>query len=846
MPFLDVNADKLSYLISYGTREGELQRFFKDHYLQLIVKGAKLRHRPSNRKDRINCLVFKLPRSTDEIVREYFQKHLAVEFPEPVSEILEWFSVFNDNGGGGLPADDAKRLARSALTHLFSPNPDPDLLAYLRAAPTARQGARSLKPDTTDRRTQQEEDAGALDSIPDAASLVARLPTLLLAATFGQTEALQDAASDLPRDTQTFVDGLLSARAGDSEALESAIESLDEGAYERSVLEGLRGRARAETRSASADPSGLRVVTPAWFSGEHPSLLKVIGVATKELDAVVFVKPLAVEVNGTWMRLTDTDRVDLFPISGDTMTHRGSGRRIPQVGEYVHWEVEHRDRDQGRTRYHLAEELTRIYEIVELEASSDDPDEARVEIQRRGERRRSPQPALFALSDGIVIAPRTADLSRDDAFDQPWSAWAGAVGLALDGRLLALDLPRGTSAPVDLAPLDLVTRRLVKSLVDEGKLHLSRKQLSELAELLRSQEKGLTHARAKRVLRQIEAITLDRHAVEELLPQALSRPEVQARVDEFVDSEVRRRLETRDGLLAEVDAARALKKQLQNDAKEIQKRLQLLEADTDSRVASAFENAIEKGLETLAGAAIFRKLSGGNAQPSASVSGVSAVVQRKLATGLKPQSLDEAAAQRALRDLGISQLGRLHAMVALQAARATGLALVISGSKARYLANILSSTGEGSALVVHVPLGFTGVLEFSTLMQEHRTVSAICLLNADASPIELYAGPLLDLVASRTADDLKNGQMPLVLVAMSGGDVSAGLSGELAAFALHLNVAEAQATDSAVELEDLVFPWPARAHRRLEGFASQLAPDEHQALLSLVRASADASQTRAS
>lgn len=765
--------------------------------------------------------------------------HVTLEFPVPVSEILEWFTVFNDNGGDGLPTDDAKRLARSALVHLFAPAPDEQLLAYLRTPPAGSPPQKADKQSADSKAALDEAQVERPDSpstIPHSSPLLSRLPTMLSAAAFGQADVLQDAAADLPFTTRTFIDGLLSARAGDSESLSSAIDALEADAHERSLLEGLRSRAQAENRASPSDATGIRVATPKWFDGERPNDLKLIGVATKELDAVVFVKPLAICVNDVWMRLSDSDRANLFPISGDTMTHRGSGKRIPQVGEYVHWLVEHRDRDLGRTRFHLVEELSRLHEIVELASSSGEPDEVRAEILRWSERRRSPQQVLFALRDGLILSPRSSDLSRSDAYEQPWFAWKGVAAIALDGRMFALDRPRGESLSIDLSPLELVIKRLVKSFIDDRKLTLTKKQLSELAEIIRSEDVGLNHSRAARVLRHLDSVALDRDAIEALLPNFEARPEFQSRVNDLVDREVRRRIEERDGLVAEIETAQAKKRQLQESIKALERQSQLLESETEKAVTRTFQKAIDKGLETLAEVAIFKELSGRKGWSGETTVRTTSDSRRNLSVKTIRQSLDEDSALRELSNLGVLQSTRLTSLVAARAARATGLALVIRGPRSRHVAQILARIGEGDAITVDVPLGFKEVAEFSSMLDGMSGASSVCLLNADAAPIELYAGALFDLIASRMSREFDQRLSPTVFIALSAEEMLPMKAGDLGVLGLHLDLSSVETPRGGLELEDAELPWPRVAKRRMDDFLSELPADEKEAVNALFHA----------
>lgn len=828
MPFLDVDSHKLAYLISFGTREGELQRFFKDRHKLLLLRGAhKLRNPPGNRKDRIDWLARRLPKTTDEVVREYFEKHITVEPLETVDEILEWFRVFNDDGGEGLPADDARRLARSALVHLFAPSPDDRLVAYLRQRP--------LRPETSVTKSgadasaqpsglQPKTDLEARGPTLAAEALTSKLPIILSAAAFGQSAILQDAASDLPPDTQTFIDGLLSARAGNLHDLEAAISTLPPTAVERHTLEGLRGRAQMGISPRSADADGLSVVDPLWFDGQPPETFEIVGIAVKEFEQVLFVKPLALKVGDTWTRLTETDRLRLFPLSGDAMTHRGSGKRIPQVGEYVNWLIEHSDRSTGRTRYHLADETNRLYEVLEVAAPSTEPDDVRAEINALVSRRPSTQPLLFALGDGLVVAPKTSTASREEAFDTPWHAWPGASVISLDGRLLHFGSPVAAPSQIDLAPLELVAKRAIRSLVDAKKLSLTKKEVAEFADQLRSDELGLVHSRTKRLLRQVEAIELDMEAVEQLKPLALARPEITKQVEAYVDAETRRRLEARDSILAEIESAKLRRAQLQNDVKAYEQRLQQLQSTTSTAVDSAFRTAIENGLQTLSQAAIFRQLTL-PAWPYGSAPS-SERAPLRLLTRSQDCGLDDNAVLLGLKEIGLPRTAGLTALLALKAARQMRLALLVSGPMARHTARVLARHGDGLALVIDIPLGFSDVVEFSLALEANCAVKAVCVLNADAAPFEMYGAPLMDEIVARS---VQPGAFRTTVIAHSTEEMVAGISSDLRRFSFALDLGSLSArpgtegwSPALENLEADECHWHAAAVKRLASWAREL------------------------
>ncbi|KVO87085.1 hypothetical protein WJ82_13930 [Burkholderia ubonensis] len=113
-------------MLEWGAADDELRRFFADCRVQLIQRGAKVQNPPRGKSARVRMLAQGLPPATDRLVQRWFNQHLTMLDPKPASDLVAELRLYEEMGESP-PEDEAKRLARSCLVHLFSSDPPADL-----------------------------------------------------------------------------------------------------------------------------------------------------------------------------------------------------------------------------------------------------------------------------------------------------------------------------------------------------------------------------------------------------------------------------------------------------------------------------------------------------------------------------------------------------------------------------------------------------------------------------------------------------------------------------------------------------------------------------------------------
>ena len=88
MAYRGIDKKRFTYLLSLGTDEFELKRFFADCRIQLIQSGGRVQNLPQGSKARIQMLAAGLPPSADDVIQAWFAKHLTMVDPEEAEAVI--------------------------------------------------------------------------------------------------------------------------------------------------------------------------------------------------------------------------------------------------------------------------------------------------------------------------------------------------------------------------------------------------------------------------------------------------------------------------------------------------------------------------------------------------------------------------------------------------------------------------------------------------------------------------------------------------------------------------------------------------------------------------------------
>lgn len=781
MAFREIDPKKFSFLLAQGTHEGELRTFFVESRAQLLIKGARVQNMPHGREARVKAICERFPQRTDEVLQPWFQKNISVTDPVSPDDVLLYLSAYFEEGEP-LPKAEAKVICRSALEYLFSDAPNADFLNLLQkshAVPTLSTIA-IPPPDEADPQSKQMEDrkssVDTLDSESVAVPENFQLAELLASIITGDENAIDNALEPFDESTQLLVEALLRLREGNVSAARDKLSLLGRDGPESELIRSALARA-SHQKNASAESIGVRTEIPQPL-GEDPSSdsYEIIGIYTNESDTgAVFVRPLFIVLEGRLRQLTDAACIRLFPDSGSVMTHRSVLRRQLRRRELVHWRVSELDEAEGkRTRFHLADELNPLIEVVRIPVPSSDADEVRDRIKAYAAEARgqSGQQVMFLLADGVTVAsPKNGDFARDEAFDSPWQSWGSLETWLIEGHQYCLEALQGAASHLDLSPLDAAFRKLLKDLDGEQRLTTTKAQRNELIARLRGQSGSEIAQRAKRVATSIDQISINEEELDALLKLLGAREEVLRRVDELIAEEHEKRQAEKAGLQGEISSLKKRKSELERAGHEIERNNRAQVDSIEKSVRDAFASAVREGASTLANAKVFQLLT--SAAGITPREETSAVGSNQLDGWIKRGAFSEVDVKARLSVLGINRrqafvLSKLAGVAAM-----SGVALILKGGMARQCVQTLARHDRDAVAIVDIPMGLTSGDFLHQMFASLADIQGMAFLNADLSPLEIYGVELIDLLVEQAMADMPS--LRPVFFSCLGGDLSLSL-----------------------------------------------------------------------
>lgn len=754
MTYSGIDRKRFTYLLSLGTDELELRKFFTDCRVQLIQHGGKVQNLPQGTNARIRTLAVELPPSTDKVVRAWFAKHLTMVDPEEAEAVVGVYERYEELSEK-LPEDSARRYARSCLVHLFSENPARSLLDFLK---TPIGGASKEKEEAIDI-------AEAMRETSPPAPYPENLPRVLVDLVEGRDA--DEHLEGLPPALGTFISGLQAGILGETKNARDAVDALAADAPLHNLLEQFLKQQEAKAASSESSRRGLWIPSSVAFEGPIDyERDEALAYCTKsDRASAVFVHPIAI-VRGEQIHfLTDDNRRQLFPDTGDLIAFAGTGRpRQPTRGEVGVWRVAEHETDKA-TRFHLASDKRPVYEVRQVPFPSTDYDSVREFLKEHAERTggNSLQPPLFQLNDGLIVGGRgeRPDLTRDESFESGLLAWKSLPALRLEGRLFVVGpLPKEQSV-YECAGLASAVRKLFRSHLRAEKTAggLTRAQLRELAQSLGSKDAGLDALRIHRIKVELERLEEQVEALDALVVELMNHPSVKQRIDKHIEEEASKQLSHKNTLQADISRLREERGEWEERIRKQREEHRKVRDETVKVVKAAFEKARAEGVSTLADLAVFQALSAPATVP------LSAGIAQPIVRDLTPTDQDVISM---LRSLGVPAQ-RATAFSALgEAALKAGLIVSVRGIAARLVVEGWAKAIGGAAVLFDSTIGLIDVGALTSVLTRVPTHDVLALLDANLSALDIYARPISDLVLARLA--CPDGEArPAILLALADG-----------------------------------------------------------------------------
>lgn len=781
MAYLRINKARFEYLLAYGTGDDEIRRFFSDKRIPLLQKGAKIQNQPHGPKARVLAMA-NLPASTDPIVQKWFSINLTMINPEPVDELIETFRLY-EGEDESLPESDAKRLSRSCLMHLFSTDPSPKLIEFLKSSVggNGQELDREPEPDT-EIRSQQSPTATELTILNSGLALA--MVDLL------EGKDPDEHLSDLPPVIASLVTGLYAIKEGHSEEARSALEGLSEFEQVKSILSEYAGRQAKTKESSRPAATGIQLirfeeVKNLEFDFDRD---QIVGTCTKDSpETAVFIQPFAIRtLDGKLLSLERQEiRETLFPKTGDVQAFVGRGYpRQPTRGEIGIWHIapnETHGSATHRNNFHLKSSKTDVYEVQLVPFVSADYDSVRgfikEQIARLGNKQM--EPLLFLLRDDFIVGcPSGKDLTRDEGFDEGLPCWRALSAFRFEGRILVPG-PLPVHEQYECATLASTLKKFFSSKKTDSE-KLTKAQQKYLLDSVNSGEAHLNAARQARLLEELKYVESDDGAIGFLLEEAMKDEKIAARIEQSIQEKVDGQTGKKSALIKDLEQLEKQRDGLRAGIAKQEREQRALPSSVSKAIKESIKKAKEDVFGTLGQVVVFKALmeeSGGSDKPAHAIADDLSPSKFRMADHDATPFLD------VLKSLGLSPRHAKALEVTGEAVFGAGMILVIEGVAARLAAEAWGRKDEPGCMLMDCAIGLTEDGQMKGIaVGETRS---IVILDANLSPPDVYARPLIDRVQRRIISP-GHIRSPRIVMSLSDGVASLPLPSNIEALAVRI------------------------------------------------------------
>jgi hypothetical protein len=747
----------MTYLLSLGTTEFELRKFFSDCRAQLIQGGARVQNLPAGPQARIRSIAHELPSSTDEVVRAWFSKNVTMVDPEEPDALVGIFRRYEEHSESPSE-EEARRYARSSLVHLFSKDPPAALVEFLRSAIGG----------------EASPEVGVQTVAASSAAPSSPLPPTLARVMVDLVEGtdVDKNLEDLPVGWSNFIIGVQAAALGQLKEAQQAEEALQANSHLKEVLGDYLRRNAAKRAFPGPATSGLTFSPAENFEGEFDySHDEVLAYCTKSDRATaVFLHPIAAIRDSQCLLLTDDARRRCFPESGDLISFFGTGHpRQPERGEVGVWRVAEHE-TQKAVRFHISSEKRQVYEVRSIPFASTDYDSVREYLRESLGRSAAGEvhPTLYELTDGLIIGTRAGaiDPRRAEIFESGLLAWGSLSALRLEGRIFVVGpLPKERGV-YECGSLGSSLRKLLKASTGKIAGGITRSQARELGQYLDSIDHGIDALRIQRMKSEMDRVIANSEALDDLTAALLDAEALKGRIDTAVATEAASQVAQKAEIKAEIQRLQKERDEWEARVRKQQDEHKRLRDETSRLVKAAFQKARDDSIGTLADVAIFQALSGLNSpvQPQAAGELNSVALPRPGIREVPGGSEGDLAA--VLTAIGVAKQRATAIETLFKIAASEGLVFCMKGVAAR-LAVERWVTSLGGGFLLDAVVGMIDPEIVAETLGRKPAPSSIGILDANLSALDMYARPLHDLIITRVSSGKENVGVPKIVLSLT-------------------------------------------------------------------------------
>lgn len=768
MAYLNINKSRYKFLLRYGIGDDELRQFFSENRAPLIMKGARVQNLPRTSKDRIATML-NLPARTDPIVQKWFSTNLKMIDPVSVEELVDTFRLYEEEDES-LTEGDEKKLSRSCLIHLFSSSPSSKLVEFLKS-PIIGKGQEPDHASNPDKEILSQQSPTDIDLTLLNSGLAHALVALL------EGKDPDEHLSGMPPAIVSFIAGLYAIKEGHVEEAKIALEDLSEYEQIMSIFSEYSSRLAKSKESFKPLVPGIQIIR--FEKVENPEFDfdrdQIIGQCIKDSpETAVFIQPFAIRTwDGKLLSLEEgATREALFPMSGDVQAFLGRNHpKQPKRREIGIWQImpnESSDSMLHRNNYHIRGHKTDVFEVHLVPFCSTDYDSVRGFIREHIAKAGTTQfeSCLFQLRDDLVVGCSPGkDLTMEDGFDDGLPCWKALSAFRFEGRIFVPG-PLPAHEKYECATLASTLKMLFSSKRADSE-KLTKAQQKYLLNRVNLGEGSLNDARKVRLLKEIEYLGNEDGAIEFVVDKAMNDEKIAAKIEKKIQEKVDEETRKNSGLKKELEQ---LEKQ-RDGFKEAIAKQEEKQKELSSSVSKAIRNSIKKGREdvfgTLGQVVVFKALTeelGGSHNP------VQVLPNDFYPSKFTMVEHDATPFLDFLKSLGVSPKHAKALEVTGDAVFSAGMILVIEGVAARLVAEAWGRKDEQGCMLMDCTIGLTedGQMKGAAI-EEGRSV---VIMDANLSPPDVYARPLLDRVQRRIVNH-EHTRSPRILMSLS--DSVAGL-----------------------------------------------------------------------
>ncbi|WP_431889866.1 kinetochore protein [Pectobacterium colocasium] len=588
-------SDRLGQMYHFGTESHELIKCLQECKQRLTRNGAKADNLPKGPEKRLHFLRT-LPPKAKPVVSDWLRENLTFsERNDPQTVLRELLELEAESNTEDIEL--CKPLWRTILGFYIS----------------------SDCPEIITKFLNGEEIDLPQHGVSDSLTINVTDEDIEQCALISQGKEILMPARTIPMFVGGLVDALKGTRTTDNRWRTKLSEhSLPLARKLGELIDQFGARNDRKTMDGTSVIQALPVVSKE-IDGTMDEVIFIGKVLALTASGAFFVTPISLLIDGNLRDLPEELVKDFFPHGGEAISFENYFSKKFTRGEMAIWKARYQPSDKS-AQYVITDYLSRVYPVVALPHTSDDPDAVR-EWLLTSYQPQNDTPVIFQLSDGVSLRlPGDLPDPKKYDFDMPLESYRQVPQTLLGSHALTVitELPQ-VSEKYDCAEASTWIKRLLKR-TDSAKdfPQFSKGQLQNLTHFIAEHESD-NEASYLRAVSHLEQIADTRSFLNDTTQQLLALPEIEAQLNiekqEILARYEDEQLQIKQSITVLSEKKIQLeneiadqKKKLKKETDRINKALRQQENELEQRIKKTFEAASQAGVETLAQTALLRAI----------------------------------------------------------------------------------------------------------------------------------------------------------------------------------------------------------------------------------------------